>query len=69
MKYGRLDKLIIKAFSPYIKMSKKQGKASKYDRKWCENLSEDQKQSLEYRKKYEKWKNRTDSQIYTDWCC
>ena len=33
MKYGRLDKLIIKAFSPYIKMSKKQGKASKYDRK------------------------------------
>lgn len=56
MEDGKLDKLIIRAFSPYIKVSNKQGKTSKYDRKWCENLSEDQKQRLEYRKKIWKMK-------------
>ena len=33
MEDGKLDKLIIRAFSPYIKVSNKQGKTSKYDRK------------------------------------
>ena len=54
------------------KVSRKEEKKNKKEEYVWErykNLPEDEKQRLaEYRKKYKLWKNKTASQIKTDWC-